>query len=280
MGKTVSLVLSGGGARGYAHIGVIEVLKERGYEIKSISGTSMGAVIGGLEACGKLNEYKEWLADKTLFDAAKMIDFNFRSGLSKGLIKGDAMFSWIKDVTKDILIEKLPLKFTAVAVNLSRQKEIWYQSGNLYHAVRASSAIPGIFVPVEKDGELIVDGGVLNNVPIAPTMSDDTDLIIAVNVNSNIENAHPIKFETTKFERFWENKLNFSDDPKGLTINLMMDYIEKYRMAEYKADVMINISKKLCGVFDFHKNKEIIKAGKITANETLEKFEKGEHSPL
>ncbi len=275
MNKTVSLVLSGGGARGYAHIGVIDVLKKRGYKIKSISGTSMGAVIGGLEACGKLNEYRQWIATKTLFDVAKMIDFNFKSGLSKGLIKGEAMFSYIKELLGDIKIEELPIKFTAVAVNLTRQKEVWYQSGDLYHAIRASSAIPGIFVPVVKDNELIVDGGVLNNVPIAPTMSDDTELTVVVNVNSNRENIYPIHSESSKFERFWTRTFDFSDDPKGLAINMMMDYIEKYRMAEYTADLTINISKDLCGVFDFHKNVEIIEVGKKIAEEELDNFEKG-----
>ncbi len=274
MGKSVSLVLSGGGARGYAHIGVIDVLKERGYEIKSIAGTSMGAVIGALEACEKLRNYRQWISDKTLFDVAKMIDFNFKSGLSKGLIKGDAMFSYIKELFGDTLIEELPVKFTAVAVNLTRQKEVWYQSGNLYHAVRASSAIPGVFVPSEKDGELIVDGGVLNNVPIAPTMSDDTDLTIVVNVNSSVENRYPIHTEPSKFEKFWERTFNFSDDPKGLAINLMMDYIEKYRLAEYTADMMINVSKNLCGVFDFHKHDQIVEVGRKIAEEMFDNFEK------
>ncbi len=274
MDKTVSLVLSGGGARGYVHIGVIDELKERGYKIKSISGTSMGAVIGGLEACGKLNEYRKWISTKTLFDVAKMIDFNFKSGLSKGLIKGDAMFTYIKELIGSTLIEELQIKFTAVAVNLTRQKEVWYQSGNLYHAIRASSAIPGIFVPIEQDGELIVDGGLLNNVPIAPTISDYTDLTVAVNVNSNTENRYPIRSETSKFEKFWEKTFNFSEDPKGLAINLMMDYIEKYRMAEYTPDIIINVSKNLCGVFDFHKHDKIVEIGQKIAKEVLDNFEK------
>ncbi len=280
MRKTVSLVLSGGGARGYAHIGVIDVLKEKGYKIQSIAGTSMGAVIGSLEAAGKLSDYRRWISTKTLFDVAKMIDFNFKSGLSKGLIKGDAMFLYIKELLKNKLIEDLPIKFTAVAVNLSRQKEVWFQTGDLYHAIRASSAIPGIFVPVEKDGELIVDGGLLNNVPIAPTMSDETELTIVVNVNSNVENKYPIYTEGSKFEKFWEKTFNFSEDPKGLSINLMMDYIEKYRLAEYSADIIINVSKNLCGVFDFHKHDKIVEVGRRIAQETLEKFERGEHIPL
>ncbi len=270
MNKTVSLVLSGGGARGYAHIGVIDVLKEKGYVIKSIAGTSMGALIGGLEACGKLNEYREWVTKKSLFDIAKLVDFNLKSGLSKGLIKGDAIFGNMKKLFGDKLIENLPIKFTAIAVNLTRQKEIWYQKGSLINAIRASSAIPGIFVPTYKNGEIIVDGGILNNMPTAPTMGDDTDLTIAVNVNSNIENTYPIQFEDSRLEKFWKKAFDFKDDPKALAINLMMDCIGKYRMAEYPADITINISRKLCGVFDFHKHREVIEIGRKIASKIIE----------
>ncbi len=269
MSKSVSLVLSGGGARGYAHIGVIEVLKEKGYEIKSIAGTSMGAVVGGLEACGKLEEYKEWVTQKSLFDVARMIDFNFRSGLSEGLIKGEAIFGNIKQFFGDTLIEELPIKFTAVAVNLTRGKEIWFQKGSLFSAIRASVAIPGLFVPVYKNGDMIADGGILNNIPIAPTMSDDTDLTVVVNVNANVPNRYPIPENDNRFERFWQRAFDFEDDPKSLAINLMMDYIAKYRMAEYPADVVINISKKVCGIFDFHKHEEVIEVGRKAALDSL-----------
>ncbi len=269
MSKTVSLVLSGGGARGYAHIGVIEVLKRKGYTIKSISGTSMGAVVGGLEACGKLEEYTRWVTEKTLIDVAKMIDFNFRSGLSKGLIKGEIIFGNIKQFFGDIKIEDLPIKFTAVAVNLTKGKEIWFQKGSLFSAIRASVAIPGLFVPVFKNGDMIADGGILNNIPIAPTMSDDTDLTVVVNVNANIPNRYPIPERDSKLERFWQKAFDFEDDPKSLAINLMMDYIAKYRMAEYHVDVLINISKKVCGVFDFHRHKEVIEVGRKSAEEVL-----------
>lgn len=270
MNKTVSLVLSGGGARGYAHIGVIDVLKEKGYIIKSIAGTSMGALIGGLEACGKLNEYREWIVEKSLLDIAKLIDFNFKSGLSKGLIKGDAIFGNIKNLFGDTLIEKLPIKFTAIAVNLTKRKEVWYQKGSLIDAVRASSAIPGIFVPVYKNGDIIVDGGILDNLPTAPAMNDDTDLTIAVNVNSNTENPYPVEFGNSKLEKFWRKTFDFSDDPKSLALGLMMDYIMRYRIADYPPDITIDISKHICGVFDFHKHAKVIEIGRKMASKILE----------
>ncbi len=276
MGKTISLVLSGGGARGYAHIGVIETLKKAGYTIRSISGVSMGAVVGALEACGKLREYTDWVTQKTLLDVARMIDFNFRSGLSEGLIKGEVIFGNIKRFFGDMLIEDLPIKFTAVCVNLTRGKEVWLQKGSLFEAIRASVAIPGLFVPVYRNGEMLVDGGLLNNIPIAPTMSDDTDLTVVVNVNANIPNTYPISVNDNRFERFWQRAFDFEDDPKSMAINLMMDYISKYRTAEYPADLTINISKKVCGIFDFHRHRDVIEVGRRVAEEALRRFNRQE----
>ncbi len=269
MKKTVSLVLSGGGARGFAHIGIIEILEEYGYKIESISGTSMGALVGGLYACKKLKEYKEWITNKSLVDIAKLMDFNFSSGLSEGLLKGDVLFGNMKEMFGDVMIENLDIKFTAVAANLTKRREIWFQKGSLLEALRASTAIPGVFVPVYKNDEMIVDGGILNNIPIAPTMSDDTDLTIAVDVNSPIKNNYTIKFDENRFEKFWRKTFDFRDNPKSLAINLMMNHISEYKKAEYPVDILINVPRSICSVFDFHKHKEIIEIGRQIAKDEL-----------
>ena len=147
--KTVSLVLGSGEARGYAHIGVIEALLTHGYEIKSISSSSMGALIGGLYACGKLE----------LLDVAKLIDFSFTG---TGIIQGDKVFHVIEEMIGDVRIEELPIPFTAVATDLMKQKEVWIQKGKLIDAIRASVAIPTIFTPKKIAERYLVDGGVLN----------------------------------------------------------------------------------------------------------------------
>jgi len=116
--KTVSLVLGSGEARGYAHIGVIEALLTHGYEIKSISGSSMGALIGGLYACGKLEVFKEWVLSLELLDVAKLIDFSFTG---TGIIQGDKVFHVIEEMIGDVRIENLPIRFTAVATDLIKQ---------------------------------------------------------------------------------------------------------------------------------------------------------------
>jgi NTE family protein len=180
MPKTVSLVLGSGGARGYAHIGVIEVLLEKGYEIKAISGASMGALVGGMYAAGKLPEFKEWVSDFSYFGFLKLLDFSLRE---PGAIRGDRLFSVIREIIGDVKIQSLPIEYTAVATDLVSQQEIWFQRGNLARAMRASISIPSLFTPVSLKGMLLVDGGVLNPLPIIPTVSAHSDITVAVDLS-------------------------------------------------------------------------------------------------
>ncbi|GAA3920537.1 patatin-like phospholipase family protein [Litoribacillus peritrichatus] len=179
MAKTVSLVLGSGGARGYAHIGVIEVLEEKGYKIKAISGASMGALVGGVYAAGKLPEFKEWASDFSVLGFIKLLDFSLRE---PGAIRGERLFKVIKEMVGDVKIQNLPIEFTAVATDLISQKEVWFQQGSLTRAMRASISIPSLFTPVSLKGMLLVDGGVLNPLPIIPTVSAHADMIVAVDL--------------------------------------------------------------------------------------------------
>ena len=178
-GKTVALVLGSGGARGYAHMGVIEVLQEQGYEISAISGASMGALIGGLYATGKMQEYKDWVTGLGQFDLLKLLDFSFGS---PGAIRGEKVFGVIQEMLGDTRIEDLPIPYTAVATDLLAHKEIWFQEGTLHHAIRASAAIPSVLTPVMMNGRVLVDGGLLNPLPIIPAVAAHADLIVAVNL--------------------------------------------------------------------------------------------------
>ena len=178
-GKTVALVLGSGGARGYAHMGVIEVLQEQGYEITAISGASMGALIGGLYAAGKMHEYKDWVTGLGQFDLLRLLDFSFGS---PGAIRGEKVFGEIEKMLGDTRIEDLPIPFTAVATDLLAHKEIWFQEGTLHHAIRASAAIPSVLTPVMMHGRVLVDGAMLNPLPIVPVVSAHADLIVAVNL--------------------------------------------------------------------------------------------------
>ncbi|MCD6212684.1 MAG: patatin-like phospholipase family protein, partial [Sulfurovum sp.] len=206
--QTVSLVLGSGGARGYAHIGVIEELLKHDYEIKSISGSSMGALIGALYACGKLNEYKKWTLELDIFDVASLVDFSFTG---TGIIQGDKVFRVIEKMIGDVMIEDLPIPFTAVATDLIKQKEVWIQKGRLVDAIRASIAIPTVFTPKKIEERYLLDGGVLNPLPIAPTVADDTDLTIAVSLSAHITKDY--KLHIPKREREKESGMQeiFSD---------------------------------------------------------------------
>ena len=179
MGKKVALVLGSGGARGYAHIGVIEELVARGYSIDCIAGCSMGAVVGGVYAAGKLAQYREWVESLDYFDVVRLLDVSF----SLGAIRGEKIFGRIREMVGEIDIEALPIAFTAVATDLTHHKEIWFQEGCLHQAMRALAAIPSLFTPVTLGNRVLVDGGVLNPLPIVPVVSSHCDLVVAVNLS-------------------------------------------------------------------------------------------------
>lgn len=194
LATTVSLVLGSGGARGYAHIGAIEELVAQGYDIRSVSGASMGALVGGMYAAGQLEAYRDWARALQRFDVLRLLDWTFTGG---GLIKGDRVIEQLRKLIGDVRIEDLPISYTAVAVDLYAQREVWFSRGPLYDAIRASIAIPTVFRPHHYEGRTLVDGGLLNPVPITPTLRDLTDCTIAVDVNAPAEIVATEPGETT-----------------------------------------------------------------------------------
>ncbi|WP_315809353.1 patatin-like phospholipase family protein [Pseudomonas sp. C9-3] len=188
MSKQIALVLGSGGARGYAHIGVIEEIERRGYEVVCIAGCSMGAVIGGIYAAGKLGEYRDWVESLDYLDVLRLLDVSFRLGA----IRGERVFGKIHELLGEINIEDLPIPYTAVATDLTNQQEIWFQEGCLHQAMRASAAIPSLFTPVMQGTRMLVDGGLLNPLPIVPVVSTHADLIVAVNLNATNQRQYSL----------------------------------------------------------------------------------------
>jgi len=180
MKKRVALVLGSGGARGYAHIGVIEEIERRGYDIACVAGCSMGAVVGGIYAAGKLDQYRQWIEGLDYLDVLRLVDVSFRLGA----MRGEKVFGQIRKIVGEVNIEDLRIPYTAVATDLTNQQEIWFQEGCLHQAMRASAAIPSLFTPVMQGNRMLVDGGILNPLPIVPVVSSHCDLIIAVNLNA------------------------------------------------------------------------------------------------
>ncbi len=281
--KTVSLVLGSGGARGYAHIGVIKQLEKQGYEIKSISGSSMGALIGGLYAAGKLDEYEQWVSNFNVIDVLKLVDFSFKS---TGMIKADKVFSKIEEIIGDICIEDLDIDFTATATDIVNKKEVWLQKGSLKNAIRASIAIPTVFTPIEINERLLFDGGILNPLPILPTASQFTDLIIAVNLNSDTkvskEHKEILKKEQSFIEeniqKFFKKNVTKKENMSyfqliNKSIETMQEVISRHQLASHRPDIMIEIPSDVCDFYDFHRADELINFGSELTKEVLEKQE-------
>ena len=280
--KTVSLVLGSGGARGVAHIGVIRWLEENNYEIKSISGCSIGSFIGGAYAVGKLDAVEKILRKVEKADIVKMLDPSWGDG---GLFKGEKLMKEMVKVFGKTDIEDLPIPYTAVATDIELEKEVWMNSGSLFDAIRASISLPLFFTPFDYKGTKLIDGGVLNPVPIAPTFNDETDLTIAVNLGGPkeiIKEKPTLKKDSNEFsfaDSFNDIVHNFQ---KGATQSLgmydvadkafdtMQGAIARQKIAAYPPDVLIEIARNACGTLDFDKSAEMIDLGYKKTKEAFE----------
>lgn len=294
MKNKISLVLGSGGARGYAHIGIIETLIKNNFQINSISGSSIGAVVGGFYAAGKLDEFKNWVLNLDILNVLELFDFSFKGN---GLIKGEKLSDILNDMLGDILIEELPIPFTAVATDIEKRKEIWIQSGKLVDAIRASIAIPGLFTPFKLKDKVLIDGGVLNPIPIAPVMSDISDYIFAVDLSGKNQNKYKIeipKIEKEKQNRITEYFSQFTEKFGNLlekipskiqeelslmevlisTLDIMQESISKYKIAGYTPDLIISIPKDSCKTLEFHKAYQMIEIGKVITEENLKEFKR------
>jgi NTE family protein len=288
--KTVSLVLGSGGARGLAHIGVIHWLEENGYEIRSISGASMGALIGGIYACGKLDTYEKWVRAITKLQIVKLLDISWGK---QGLVEGDRIIDTLKDLIGDRKIEDLPIRYTAVASDVKREKEVWLKSGSVFDAIRASISLPLFFTPYDMNGVKLLDGGILNPVPIAPTFEDHTDMTIAVNLGAAPTGTPPAESKTAsvdtddsalggvraKINNFIDDLMKRSPtdgadgwtmlDVADQTFDAMQGTIARQKLATYPPDRTIEIARDACGTLEFDRADEMIKLGYDTAARSL-----------
>jgi len=296
-GKSVSLVLGSGGARGLAHIGVIHYLEEAGYDIRSIAGCSMGAAIGGIYAAGKLDEFEKWVCAIDRMDIVSLLDLSWQKD---GLVKGDKIIETLKKLIGDRDIEDLPIPFTAVAADFAAEKEIWMQKGSLFNAIRASISLPLFFTPVEYNGRRLIDGGVLNPVPIAPTFSDHNDLTIAVNVGGKVERSNggvqqnepkeeksadkteedeetsDMRRSVHKFLKSLGNRFS-RDKPEELDVleianqafDAMQSAISRHKLAAYPPDRVVTIPRDAATIMEFDRATELIELGYEKAKDQL-----------
>jgi len=258
--KLVSLVLSSGGARGLSHIGVIEALEEKGYEIVSISGSSIGTLVGGIYAMGKLPQFKEWLMTLKPKDVFQLMDLTWSSG---GMMKGERVLNTLKKFIPDQPIETFPIPFAAVTTDILNEEEVVFRSGSFYEVVRASIAIPAIFTPVKLKDNLLIDGGVLNPLPISHLLRIPNDILVVVNLNGKVSAS---LLEQQKQHSGYFSLLQHA-------YFSMRHQLVKLTLELYKPDVVIDIPRNLSGVWEYHKASSIISEGKLLALHQLDLLE-------
>ncbi len=283
--KKVALVLSSGGARGIAHIAVIEELLKRDFTISSIAGSSMGALVGGIYAAGGLDKFTELLLSLDKLDIIKFLDFSFSTS---GLVKGDKILNLLRSLVPDHNIEDLEIHYKALATDIIHKKEVVFDHGDLYQAIRASIAIPTVFTPVPYQDAMLVDGGVLNPVPSDFVQRSQGDLLVVVNVNAMIPYTPMVKTkaqkereqETRKKQHVFDKMLSIQLK-KGkkshmgyfnlltTTIELMLGRLGQLSIEKYPPDILINIPRSSFGTYDFFKAQDILDLGHKYAEEAL-----------
>lgn len=278
--KNVALVLSSGGARGVAHIGVIEALEELGYNIHMIAGCSMGAVVGGIYAAGKLPEFKEWLCNLDKVDLFKLFDFTLSS---QGFVKGEKVFKELRNFIEDCNIEDLKIPFVCVAVDILGDEEVVFDKGSLFDAMRASASIPSIVTPVRMNGQILIDGGVLNPIPLNQIKRIEDDLLVVVDVNGKVKFEKKEVKKKKKEEKEYQNKVEefaqklWSLWPKSQveeekkfgilelvtkSLDLMQDKLSDIILDKHQPDILVTVPRNAAGTFEFYKSAELIDFGK------------------
>lgn len=283
-GRSVSLVLGSGGARGLAHIGVIRVLEEANVRIEAIAGSSMGALVGGIHAAGQLDAYEEWACGLEQSHVLSLVDWTFSGG---GLIRGRRIIDRLSELVGETNIEDLSRDFTAVAVDIDHGREVWLDRGSLFEAIRASIAFPGLFTPHRYLDRTLVDGGLLNPIPVAPTLRNMTDLTIVVDANgpTDPELKRPEKYPdddsaglVKKFREFvdsFSSEKKPRESPPGLvavmlrSLDTMEAALTRHHLAMYQPDMVLQVPKNVCMFHEFHRAREVIDFGARLARRTL-----------
>lgn len=301
--KTVSLALGSGGARGLAHIGVIEVLRDEGFIIERVAGSSIGACVGGIYCAGKLDVFRDWILSVNKRETFRLMDFTMST---KGVLKGQKVLSHLKTLLGEIRIEDFDIAYTAVATDVKSKEEIWMSNGDLYNVIRASSSVPTLMMPAKLGDRILVDGGVLNPLPIEPLMPKRTNLLIAVNINANAENhqrSREIRLddgthdshdhsdeETTAYTKRMVNTvkgwLNMSKTEDADTdsnqestlsylgmLNKSYDFMQD-RMCEqsieiHKPDIVVNIPRTVGTTLEFYRASELMEEGRVAAKKAI-----------
>ena len=282
--KNVALALSSGGARGLAHIGAIEELEAQGYHISAIAGCSMGALIGGVYAAGKLEEFRNWM--KTI-DRKKMLELTDFSLSLNHLVKGSRIIEAIMEFVPDMPIEDLPIPYCAVATDLKAGREVVFDKGSLFEAIRASISLPSFYEPVQRDDMILIDGGVINPIPLNRVQRQPGDILVGVDVSGHDYKAQWEKKQALVERRKRDKSLKAQILDKLIPDNIDFNYLtllsrtsslmirqNSILMAQLThPDMLIDIQMSRYGSFDYHLSEKIIAVGRLKTSLAISKFE-------
>ncbi|MCC6756731.1 MAG: patatin-like phospholipase family protein [Arenimonas sp.] len=294
--KRIALVLGSGGARGLAHIGVIEELQARGYAIEAVAGCSMGALVGGIFCAGRLPEYRQWACSLTRREVFGLVDFAFGH---PGFIKGDRVMAVLRGLTGEHLIEELPLPFAAVATDLDARREIRIGHGPLFDAIRASIAIPMLLTPHRYLGRDLVDGGLLAPLPLAAGKAFGLPRLFAVDLNAERAEIVPAAVSVAAspvapnerlraVQQGWARLLQGIRPAAGSgivnrgvmdlmshSLGAMHGFMTQVQLERHPPALLIGIPENACAIYEFWRAEEMIALGRRIAGEALDQFEAG-----
>lgn len=278
--RRLALVLGSGSARGWAHIGVLRTLQEVGIRPDIVCGSSIGALVGAAYAAGELDRFEHWVRSLSLRDVVSLMDFH----LAGGMLKGERLMSFFQRHFMDCPIDALEIPFAAVATDLHTGQEVWLRDGSTTKVVRASIALPGLFSPVWLQERLLVDGGLVNPVPVTLARAMDADIVLAVDLNNDILGRHVEAPATQKLRTSvgsaWRARLPetlsawlpptspHEEEPMpsmldtlAASINIMQVRITRSRLAGDPADAVISPRLASLGLMDFHRADQAIEQG-------------------
>ena len=283
--KNVALVLSSGGARGLAHIGAIEELIERGYNIRSIAGTSMGALIAGMYATGHLDRFKEWMET---IDRKKIFSLTDFSLSFDHLVKGHRIITALKEIVPDVRIEDLPIPYAAVATDWESGHEVVFTQGSLYDAIRASISLPAFLSPVKTGNKTLIDGGITNPLPLNRVERTKGDLLVAVNVSGHDylgqtrikKAAEKHELENSRALRLLKRIMPDDMHPEfnmytllNRTASIMIHQNAQLSIRLTPPDILVDISMKRYGGFDYDKSERLVNIGRRRMKESIDRYE-------